>query len=106
MEEDAVAVTAGRTRLRSARVPRRIQETVRDTLGGLGIATRQLLETAARGGLNRKAMRQLGGETRLEIVPGASHLFEEPGTLEQVARLAGDWFTRHLTPGPRAGHNG
>jgi len=33
---------------------------------------------------------------RLEIVPGASHLFEEPGTLEEVARLAADWFSRHL----------
>jgi putative phosphoribosyl transferase len=48
--------------------------------------------------LNRAATRQLGGEARLEIVPGASHLFEEPGTLEEVARLAGDWFTRHLEP--------
>jgi hypothetical protein len=35
-------------------------------------------------------------ETRLEIVPGASHLFEEPGALEVVARLARDWFLRHL----------
>ncbi|SNT09174.1 Dienelactone hydrolase [Streptosporangium subroseum] len=51
--------------------------------------------------LNREAMRELRGETRLEIVPGASHLFEEPGTLEQVAHLAGEWFLRHLpqTPG-------
>jgi putative phosphoribosyl transferase len=35
-------------------------------------------------------------ETRLEIIPGASHLFEEPGTLEEVARLAAGWFVRHL----------
>jgi putative phosphoribosyl transferase len=48
--------------------------------------------------LNRAAMQQLGGEARLEIVPAASHLFQEPGTLEQVARLARDWFTRHLMP--------
>jgi putative phosphoribosyl transferase len=41
-------------------------------------------------------MRQLAGEARLEIVPGASHLVQEAGTLEQVARLAGDWFTRAL----------
>ncbi len=47
VEEDAVAVTAGRARLRSARVPRRLQEAVRDTLAGLGVATRQLLETAS-----------------------------------------------------------
>jgi hypothetical protein len=33
---------------------------------------------------------------RLEIVPGATHLFEEPGTLEEVARLARDWFVQHL----------
>ena len=62
--------------------------------------------------LNREAMRRLRGEARLEIVPGASHLFEEPGTLEQVARLARDWFTRHLRPprpagqGPGSGQNG
>jgi putative phosphoribosyl transferase len=47
-------------------------------------------------GLNRQALGQLAGEARLEIVPGASHLFEEPGTLERVARLAGDWFLPRL----------
>jgi pimeloyl-ACP methyl ester carboxylesterase len=46
--------------------------------------------------LNRQALEQLPGETRLEIVPGASHLFEEPGALEQVARLARDWFVRWI----------
>lgn len=46
--------------------------------------------------LNRLALQQLAGDARLEIVPGASHLFEEPGTLEQVARLARDWFLHHL----------
>jgi hypothetical protein len=35
-------------------------------------------------------------EKRLEIVPGATHLFEEPGTLEEVARLAAGWFVHHL----------
>ena len=35
-------------------------------------------------------------QKRLEVVPGATHLFEEPGTLEQVAALAADWFERHL----------
>jgi pimeloyl-ACP methyl ester carboxylesterase len=53
--------------------------------------------------LNRQARQELGGEARLEIVPGASHLFEEPGTLEQVARLARDWFARHLPSGPAGG---
>ena len=47
-------------------------------------------------GLNRRAMKLLGGEVRLEIVPGATHLFEEPGALEQVARLARDWFLTYL----------
>lgn len=42
--------------------------------------------------LNRAAQAAMTCETRLEIVPGATHLFEEPGTLEQVARLAHDWF--------------
>ncbi len=46
--------------------------------------------------LNREALAQLRCEAVLEIVPGATHLFEEPGTLEQVARLAIAWFTRHL----------
>jgi dienelactone hydrolase len=46
--------------------------------------------------LNRAALQQLGGEKRLEIVPGATHLFEEPGTLEEVARLACDWFVKYL----------
>jgi putative phosphoribosyl transferase len=48
--------------------------------------------------LNEKAYRVLRCEKSLKIVPGATHLFEEPGALEQVAELAGDWFTRHLKP--------
>ena len=46
--------------------------------------------------LNQQAQTLLAGESRLEIVPGATHLFEEPGALEQVAALARDWFVRHL----------
>ena len=46
--------------------------------------------------LNQQAMARLGGEKVLSIVPGASHLFEEPGTLDDVVRLATDWFLRHL----------
>jgi dienelactone hydrolase len=46
--------------------------------------------------LNEEAFAQLGCEKKLEIVPGASHLFEEPGTLEVVARLASSWFSRYL----------
>jgi putative phosphoribosyl transferase len=47
-------------------------------------------------GMNRTALSTLRCEARLEIVPGATHLFEEPGALEQVARLATDWFRHHL----------
>ena len=50
--------------------------------------------------LNRQAQALLGGESRLEIVPGATHLFEEPGALERVATLARDWFLRYLAAGP------
>jgi putative phosphoribosyl transferase len=46
--------------------------------------------------LNRAALGRLGSEASLEVVPGASHLFEEPGTLERVAELAVGWFTRWL----------
>jgi dienelactone hydrolase len=55
-------------------------------------------------GLNWQAFDQLGtAEKDLVLVPGATHLFEEPGTLDEVARLAGDWFTRHLAPCPSRG---
>lgn len=46
--------------------------------------------------LNQRALAELTCEARLEIVPGATHLFEEPGTLQQVATLATDWFRRWL----------
>ncbi|WP_428939128.1 dienelactone hydrolase family protein [Fontivita pretiosa] len=49
--------------------------------------------------LNHRAMRLMNCPARLEIIPGAGHLFEEPGALDQVARLARDWFARHLRPG-------
>jgi dienelactone hydrolase len=48
--------------------------------------------------LNREALAQLRCEKQLMIVPGATHLFEEPGALDVVARLACDWFERHLVP--------
>jgi putative phosphoribosyl transferase len=48
--------------------------------------------------LNREAQTHLRCQARLAIVPGATHLFEEPGTLERAAALARDWFLDHLTP--------
>jgi putative phosphoribosyl transferase len=57
-------------------------------VGGLDV---QVLE------LNQRAFAALGApEKQLVVVPGATHLFEEPGALDEVARLAADWFQRHL----------
>jgi putative phosphoribosyl transferase len=52
--------------------------------------------------LNRRAYARLEIQKRLVIVPGATHLFEEPGALEQVGRLAAEWFTQYLQPDPRS----
>ena len=60
------------------------------TLLIVGGSDHQVLE------LNREAVAQLGAEAELKVVEGATHLFEEPGALEEVARLAGDWFRRFL----------
>jgi putative phosphoribosyl transferase len=70
-----------RTRLAAVRAP---------TLLIVGSLDRVVLD------LNREAARLLGGETRVEVVPGATHLFEEPGALEVVADLASRWFREHL----------
>jgi putative phosphoribosyl transferase len=48
--------------------------------------------------MNKKAMKSFSAEKKLEIVPGASHLFEEPGKLEKVAKLAVKWFSKYLLP--------
>jgi len=47
-------------------------------------------------GMNQEAYKQMTTLRKIEIVPGASHLFEEPGKLEEVSRLAGDWFVKYL----------
>jgi pimeloyl-ACP methyl ester carboxylesterase len=83
----AVVSRGGRPDLAGAALPR-----VRaPTLLIVGGEDYQVIE------LNELALRQLRAASRLEIVPGATHLFEEPGTLEVVARLARDWFGRYLT---------
>ncbi|MEE8353406.1 MAG: dienelactone hydrolase family protein [Dehalococcoidales bacterium] len=46
--------------------------------------------------MNQAALAKINVEKKLVIVPGATHLFEEPGALEEVARLAADWFSSHL----------
>ena len=48
--------------------------------------------------MNDRARARMEAETALEVLPGATHLFEEPGALDVVARLALAWFERHLPP--------
>jgi putative phosphoribosyl transferase len=52
--------------------------------------------------LNKEAFERLRCKKEMKIVPGATHLFEEPGALEQVARMAAEWFKEHLQAQPRA----
>jgi len=47
--------------------------------------------------LNKQAMQEMRAHTELAVVAGATHLFEEPGALDEVARLARDWFLKYLT---------
>jgi pimeloyl-ACP methyl ester carboxylesterase len=68
----------------------RLRQVVAPTLLIVGSRDYVVLE------LNRKAFMELRGEKKLEIVPGATHLFEEPGTLETVAQLAKNWFVLYL----------
>jgi dienelactone hydrolase len=84
----AVVSRGGRPDLAGAALPRVIAPTLL-IVGGSDSAVIKM---------NRDAMRQMRAEVKLEIVPGASHLFEEPGALDRMAALAGDWFTRHLQP--------
>jgi len=57
-------------------------------------------------GMNRDALERLASrEGKLVIIPGATHLFEEPGALEEVARVAAEWFHKHLAPSPQARGN-
>jgi dienelactone hydrolase len=90
-----------------ARVPERIAAVVsrggRPDLAGPSLPAVQAPTLLIVGGddgpvieMNREAYEQLVCERQMVIVPGASHLFEEPGTLEEVARLATEWFTQHL----------
>jgi dienelactone hydrolase len=87
----AVVSRGGRPDLAGDHLPRVTQPTVL-IVGG---ADRTVLQ------LNRDAMRRMtaAADTQLAVVPGASHLFAEPGALEQVSRLATDWFARFL-PNP------
>jgi putative phosphoribosyl transferase len=63
------------------------------TLLIVGSRDKQVLE------VNQSAAQQIPGEVQVKVIDGATHLFEEPGTLEQVAVFARDWLMRHLRPG-------
>jgi len=67
-----------------------LDEVTAPTLFIVGGKDRQVLD------LNRQALAKLETEKQLEVIPGAGHLFEEPGALDAVARLAREWFQRHL----------
>ena len=82
----AVVSRGGRPDLAAAALPKVTTPTLL-IVGGLDTPVIQM---------NRDAMRQMRSDVKLEIVPGATHLFEEPGTLERVAELAGAWFAQHL----------
>ena len=88
-EVGAVVSRGGRSDLAGDALPR-VQAPTLLLVGGRDT---QVIE------LNRQAMTQMRAETvkQLTIMEGATHLFEEPGTLEQVAALARDWFLRYLT---------
>ncbi|MBL1086295.1 phosphoribosyltransferase [Streptomyces actinomycinicus] len=84
----AVVSRGGRPDLAGVRLP----EVTAPTLLIVGGADPLVLD------LNRDAQARLRCENRLEVVPGATHLFEEPGTLERVTELARDWFADHMAP--------
>lgn len=82
----AIVSRGGRPDLAGAALPR----VLAPTLLIVGGADEPVIQ------LNEEARSQMSANVRLEIVPGATHLFEEPGTLEQVSRLALEWFVEHL----------
>ena len=87
----AVVSRGGRPDLAGAALPR-VRAPTLLIVGGDDV---QVIE------LNRAALALLRCEKQLLIIPGASHLFEEPGALDEVARLAREWFRQHLIPDPQ-----
>jgi pimeloyl-ACP methyl ester carboxylesterase len=103
----AASTGAAAALMAAARRPERVAAVVsrggRPDLAGHALAAVRAPTLLIVGGLdhavvpmNREALSQLRSEKKLEIVPGATHLFEEPGTLGQVAVLAREWFLRYL----------
>jgi hypothetical protein len=75
---------------------------VRISAGGTTLAADLSVPDTEVIALNEQAKTRMRASVSLEIVPSASHLFEEPGTLDLVAARAGEWFVAHLAPAPRA----
>jgi pimeloyl-ACP methyl ester carboxylesterase len=92
-EVSAVVSRGGRPDLAAASLPRVTAPTL--------LIVGEFDETVI--ALNQAARARMRGEASLQIVPGATHLFEEPGALARVAELAGDWFATRLGPQARAG---
>lgn len=90
---NAVAAVVSRGGRPDLAGPAALQAVQAPTLLIVGGADEQVMD------LNEQALRHLRCERSLVVVPGATHLFEEPGALEQVARLAADWFGRHFRAG-------
>lgn len=86
----AVVSRGGRPDLTGAEALKRVRAPTLLIVGGKDVGVIELNERARQGLVNC--------DSELIIVPGATHLFEERGKLEEVARLAGDWFARHLMP--------
>ncbi len=83
----AIVSRGGRPDLAGTEVIRRVKAPTLLIVGGRDVPVIQM---------NQEAFAELRCEKRLEIIPGATHLFEEPGALEEVARLARAWFVQHL----------
>ena len=88
-EIGAVVSRGGRPDLAGAEALQRVKSPTLLIVGGLDAPVIEL---------NEEAYASLRCEKEMRIVPGASHLFEEPGALEEVARLAAGWFQKHLRP--------
>lgn len=88
-EVGAVVSRGGRPDLAGPEALRRVKAPTLLIVGGRDVPVIEM---------NEEAYAWLRCEKGMKIVPGASHLFEEPGALEQVARLAADWFKTHLQP--------
>ena len=93
IQHPMAAAGAGRVRFFQTSVE--MHMTADQGSGHLGERDGQVIE------LNERAMARMRAPVRLVIIPGATHLFEEPGALERVARLAREWFVHHLVEARR-----